>query len=55
MHGIIEFAFPYIPYLLQEYLTRVDELIRDKHGASLEAKSNENKEKELVAQSNMYV
>jgi hypothetical protein len=40
---------------LQEYLTRVDELIRDKHDASLEAKSKENKEKELVAQSNMYV
>ncbi|CAM6046417.1 unnamed protein product [Sphagnum compactum] len=54
MHGIIDFAFPYILQLLREYLTKVDELVKDKHDASLEAKSKEDEEKNLVAQSNMY-
>jgi hypothetical protein len=41
----MDFSFPYIIQLLREYLRRVDELIRGKLDASLEAKSKENEKK----------
>jgi len=54
MHGMMDFAVPYLLQFLREYSTKVDDLIKDKLEATEEKKSKENEEKDLVAQSNMY-
>jgi len=54
MHGIMDFAVPYLLQFMREYTTKVDELIKDKIEATEEKRSKESDEKEVVAQQNMY-
>jgi clathrin heavy chain len=54
MHGIMDFAVPYLMQFLREYTTKVDELIKDKIEATEEKRSKESEEKDVVAQQNMY-
>jgi clathrin heavy chain len=54
MHGMMDFAVPYLLQFLREYTTKVDDLIKDKIEATEEKRSKESEEKEVVAQQNMY-
>jgi clathrin heavy chain len=54
MHGIMDFAVPYLLQFMREYTTKVDELIKDKIEATEEKRSKESDKKEVVAQQNMY-
>jgi clathrin heavy chain len=54
MHGMMDFAVPYLLQFLREYSTKVDDLIKDKLEATEEKKSKEQQEKDVVAESNMY-
>ncbi|XP_059066186.1 clathrin heavy chain 1-like, partial [Cryptomeria japonica] len=49
MNNMIDFVFPYLLQFFREYMTKFDELVKDKLEAEQEEKSKEKEEKDLVA------